>query len=69
MRLSESQAEVVRLMRQGWELRSSYGRRVLSKGAGWKTISQATLTALLCRGVIIEAERENLVVRYKLVEG
>jgi hypothetical protein len=71
VKLSGTQAEVVRRMRSGWQLRYNLAapRAWLQKEDWTETVSRATVTALLRRGVVIEAAREWPVVKYKLVEG
>ena len=70
--LPEPQAEVVRLMRQGWILRQQYrtaepSAAVLGEGQ-IKPVRMTTLHALLLHGVIIRNTDDGASVYYRLTD-
>lgn len=71
MKLSKAQQRVVNLMKEGWDLRSSKGFdpfAYLREGDGLRTksVSMATLYALLDKRVIIRIEASGNIYKYKL---
>ena len=75
VKLSKTQAEVVELMRQGWELGESSGfdyhvwlqKGGIGKGGEVKKVSSSTVHALWKKKVIVVAKRDYPNSIYKLV--